>query len=86
MLLGATFTLVAHNTVIGNRGSQFNSGGIVVLSARQISGGSNPNFDTVARNTAFRDRPADLRWDGTGTGMRFFANQCATSAPSGLCP
>jgi hypothetical protein len=82
--LGATRTLVARNSVAGNRGRQFNSGGIVVLSARQISGGSNPNFDTIARNTAFRDRPADLRWDGTGTGVRFLANQRRTSAPSGL--
>jgi Right handed beta helix region len=86
LLLGATRTLVARNSVAGNKGKQFNSGGIVVLSARQISGGSNPNFDTIARNTAFRDRPADLRWDGTGTGVRFLANQCATSVPSGLCP
>jgi nitrous oxidase accessory protein NosD len=86
LLLGATRTLVARNSVAGNKGKQFNSGGIVVLSARKISGGSNPNFDTIARNTAFRDRPADLRWDGTGTGVRFLANQCGTSVPSGLCP
>jgi hypothetical protein len=85
LLLGATFTLVAHNSVFGNRGSQFNSGGIVVLSATALTGGSNPNFDTITRNTAFGNHPADLRWDGTGTGVRFKANYCATSVPAGLC-
>jgi hypothetical protein len=85
LLLGATFTLVANNSVLDNRGSQFNSGGIVVLSATALTGGSNPNFDTIARNFAFRNRPADLIWDGTGIGVRFKANYCATSVPAGLC-
>jgi hypothetical protein len=85
LLLGATHTLVVRNSVAGNRGSQFNSGGIVVLSARALTKGSNPNFDTIALNTAFRDHPADLIWDGTGIHVRFIANHCRTSAPPGLC-
>ncbi|HEX6523185.1 MAG TPA: NosD domain-containing protein [Streptosporangiaceae bacterium] len=85
LLLGATHTLVAHNSVIGNRGKQINSGGIVVASARPLTHGSNPDFDTIAGNVAFGNRPADLVWDGTGTGVRFFANFCATSIPPGLC-
>ena len=85
LLLGATRTLVAHNTVAGNTGEQFNSGGIVVLSAKAISKGSNPNFDTIANNTAFHNHPADLIWDGTGIGVHFRANHCQTSTPSGLC-
>ena len=85
LLLGATRTLVARNSVAGNRGSQINSGGIVVASARALSHGSNPNFDTIANNTAFRDHPADLIWDGTGIGVRFIANHCGTSLPPGLC-
>jgi hypothetical protein len=85
LLLGATQTLVADNSVAGNSGKQFNSGGIVVLSARAISHGSNPNFDTIARNTAFRNHPADLIWDRSGVGVRFKANHCRTSMPSGFC-
>src|SRR5580704_11090621 len=85
LLLGATQTLVADNSVAGNSGKQFNSGGIVVLSARAISHGSNPNFDTIARNTAFRNHPADLIWDRSGVGVRFKANHCRTSVPSGFC-
>ena len=85
LLLGATHTLVAHNGVFGNSGKQFNSGGIVVVSAHALTKGSNPNFDTIAHNTAFRNHPADLVWDGTGVGVRFKANHCGTSRPPGLC-
>jgi len=85
LLLGATRTLVARNSVEGNSGRQFNSGGIVVLSAKALTKGSNPNFDTIAFNTAFRDHPADLRWDGTGIHVRFIGNRCRTSVPPGLC-
>lgn len=84
LLLGATHTLVAHNGVFGNSGKQFNSGGIVVVSAHMFKG-SNPDFDTIARNVAFRNHPADLIWDGTGVGVRFKANHCGTSLPPGLC-
>jgi hypothetical protein len=85
LLLGATRTLVTHNGVFGNRGHRINSGGIVVLSARPITKGSNPNFDVIAHNTAFRNHPADLIWDGTGIGVRFRGNHCGTSNPPGLC-
>ncbi len=85
LLLGATRTLVAHNAVSGNAGRQFNSGGIVVLSAARISHGSNPDHDTIAANHAFHNRPADLIWDGTGVGVHFVANHCGKSQPAGLC-
>lgn len=85
LLLGATRTLVTGNSVAGNTGKQLNSGGIVVASAKQLTGGSDPNFDTIAHNTAYRDHPADLLWDGTGTGVAFTGNHCATSLPPGLC-
>jgi hypothetical protein len=85
LLLGATYSLVARNSVHGNTGKQFNSGGIVVASAHALTGGSNPNFDTIADNTAFNDRPADLIWDGTGVHVTFKANVCGTSIPPGLC-
>ena len=85
LLLGATHSLVADNSVFGNSGKQINSGGIVVASARSLTHGSNPNFDTIVRNIAFRNHPADLIWDGTGVGVRFRANACATSLPPGLC-
>ena len=85
LLLGATFSLVTHNNVVGNSGRQINSGGIVVASAKALTHGSNPNFDTIAFNAAFRNHPADLVWDGTGVGVRFIGNACGTSLPPGFC-
>jgi len=84
LLVGATQTKVVGNSVKGNIGTQFNSGGIVVVSAAPFQG-SDPQFDTIVRNTAFRDQPADLRWDGSGSNVNFVANHCATSIPSGHC-
>jgi Right handed beta helix region len=87
LLLGATKTLVAKNSVGGNSGKRVNSGGIVVASAKPLTGGkgSDPESDKIVANTAFRDHPADLIWDGTGSHIRFAHNHCRTSVPSGLC-
>ncbi len=85
LLLGATHTWVTANSVSGNSGKQVNSGGIVVASAHAVTGGSNPHFDTIINNTAYADHPADLIWDGTGSGITFTANHCGTSIPPGLC-
>jgi hypothetical protein len=85
LLLGATHTLVAHNEVNGNRGRRINSGGIVVLSAKKLTHGHNPRHDTILGNVAFHNRPADLIWDGSGTGNHFLANHCGRSRPMGLC-
>jgi Right handed beta helix region len=84
LLVGATQTKVTQNSVQGNRGSQFNSGGIVVVSAAPFKG-SDPEFDTIAGNTAYGDQPSDLRWDGSGSHVTFSRNHCATSIPAGLC-
>ena len=43
----------------------------MVLSAKPLSHGSNPEFDTISFNSAFRNHPADLIWDHTGIGVRF---------------
>ena len=85
LLLGATQTKVVDNSLKGNMGNKLNSGGIVVASASHLTGGSDPEFDTIAHNTAFRDKPADLIWDGTGNSINFVGNYCKTSIPTGLC-
>ncbi len=86
LLLGATHTTVAGNSVGENSGKQLNSGGIVVASAHPLTKGSDPNYDTIRNNTAYRDHPADLVWDTNGIGLKFTANHCGTSLPGGLCP
>jgi len=85
LLLGATKVLVSHNRVNGNRGRQLNSGGVVVLSARQLTHGHNPKDILVTRNKVLRNRPFDLRWDGTGKNIVFIHNRCVTSSPAHLC-
>jgi hypothetical protein len=85
LLLGATRTLVIHNTVLGNKGNQINSGGIRLLSAAALTKGSNPDHDAIVANRAFHNSPADLIWDGTGVGNTFVANHCGKSIPAGLC-
>jgi Right handed beta helix region len=85
LLLGATKVLVSHNRVNGNRGRQFNSGGVVVVSARQLTHGHNPKDILVTRNTVRHNRPFDLRWDGTGKNILFVHNRCVTSSPAHLC-
>jgi hypothetical protein len=71
--------------VNGNHGHQINSGGIKVMSAKKLTHGHNPKNDTIAGNQAFHNRPADLVWDGTGTGIHFVGNHCGKSLPGGFC-
>jgi len=85
-LLGARRTVVRDNSVRDNkprRPAPF-SGGIVMISSQPF-GGTTPVRNTIARNVAFGNQPADIRWDGSGTNNRFRGNNCGSSQPSGLC-
>jgi parallel beta-helix repeat protein len=85
-ILGAKRTSVRKNSVRNNRPSKpapF-AGGIVVVSSKPL-GGTNPAHDLFARNFAFANQPADIRWDGTGAQNQFQGNRCNTSQPSGFC-
>jgi nitrous oxidase accessory protein NosD len=85
-LAGAHRVIVAANLVTGNQptGDSVFSGGIVVASTAAF-GGADPTANLVAANRATDNLPADLVYDGTGTGNRFTANRCASSIPAGLC-
>jgi hypothetical protein len=85
-LIGAKRTSVRKNSVRNNKPSKpapF-AGGIVVISSKPF-GGTNPAHDLIARNFAFGNVAADIRWDGTGGQNRFEGNRCNTSEPNGLC-
>jgi parallel beta-helix repeat protein len=84
MLFGATDTIVAQNQVLGNQGDQVNSGGIVLRSAA-VFGGSDVIGNIVRNNTAYSNSPADIIYDGSGSGNQFYGNHCDTSQPGGLC-
>jgi hypothetical protein len=81
---GVRDIVVSHNNVSGNHptGTSAIAGGIVVQSSP--SGEPSTNI-TVARNDATGNQPADITWDGTGTGNTFNMNDCETSVPTQLC-
>ena len=84
-VIGADHVTIRLSTVTANR-PQANSawaGGITVGSTP--GGNDKPTNITVMGNEAERNGPADLSWDGTGTGISFTRNDCETSTPAGLC-
>jgi parallel beta-helix repeat protein len=83
-VLGARKNVVRDNTVEGNRPRKASplAGGIVVAT---FPGGSVAAHNVVEGNHAEGNEPADLVWDGQGTGNVFTDNSCGTSQPNGLC-
>ena len=62
-------------------GPSIASGGIIVESGN----GVHPVNNTVQFNTAYKDKPFDISYDGTGSGDAFNGNHCSSSSPSDLC-
>jgi hypothetical protein len=81
-LAGVHDTLVAHNDVNNNMptGPSIASGGITLISTAFI-GGADPTNNTVRNNELHGNAPADIVWDGTGSGNKIFRNECATTSP-----
>jgi hypothetical protein len=61
------------------------AGGIIVGSTPTPGGDRPSNNITVTKNEVEGNTPADIVWDGTGTGIRFTRNDCDTSTPGALC-
>jgi hypothetical protein len=85
LLLGAQDSTVAWNIVRNNTGHKINSGGIVLLSSKKLTGGSPVRGNLVKRNLAYGNSPADIRYDGSGSGNKIVRNSCAKSKPNGYC-
>lgn len=82
VLTGVESTLVAHNQVDDNTGSTPMSGGIVLF----LSYNGGPSADnTISRNVATGNGPADLADRDGGPGNAFTENQCRVSQPAGRC-
>jgi nitrous oxidase accessory protein NosD len=77
-LAGVHDTLVFDNTVNGNASTSPSvaHGGIVIISTL-LAGGANPTRNTVVDNSAHRNRPADIFWDGSGFGNKVVDNECS---------
>jgi hypothetical protein len=85
-IVGASHVRLIGNVVRRNRPSMSGalSGGIVLMSGTSWGTGD-ANDNLVTRNRAHRNAPADIVWDGTGSGNRFRRNHCGSSQPGGLC-
>jgi nitrous oxidase accessory protein NosD len=85
VLVGARHTIVTHNAILANQGStdpstgagaRFSLGGLALLSAAPITGGSAPAHDVVVHNVALDNAPADVLYDGSGTANTVHSNDC----------
>ena len=85
-LAGVHDVVVRDNTVSTNRSTQASDlpkGGIVVFSTAFL-GGADPTNNTVAGNNLHNNKPADIFWDGSGTGNKVMNNMCMTAIPGNL--
>lgn len=81
VLLGAKDMVIGNNSVLSNRGSSPLSGGIVLISGKEIGAGPSTG-NTIRNNTAYHNSPADIV-DHSGGHNTFRGNFCNT--PRGLC-
>jgi Right handed beta helix region len=84
-LAGVHDTVVEKNVARANvpGGDTLVSGGIVIISTAD-TGGADP-IDNVIRHNMLRDNePADIVWDGTGSGNQVTHNKCQTAIPANL--
>ena len=89
LLEGARDLIVRENLVWGNQPVDDTAtapGGIVMVSSPSAGpAGVHAAGNRILDNTAYRNGPFDLRWDGLGRDNQFVGNDCTRSSPSGLC-
>jgi parallel beta-helix repeat protein len=81
-LLGVHDTVVTGNVVNANHptGDTLGAGGIVIASTKSL-GGADPTNNTVRHNHLAKNQPADIVWDGSGSGNKISKNKCTTTLP-----
>ena len=84
LLLGANDNTVSGNDVYYNipGGDTQISGGIVVAKDPSNPNATAPMNNTITSNVAHGNKPADILWDGSGTGNTFTSNSCDVAVPS----
>jgi len=88
LILGGQQIVLERNRVRFNRpdpGTPNSLAGGIVIKTIPARVRTAPRDAVVVGNTVRHNLPADLVYDGTGTGIRFVANDCGTSEPVGLC-
>jgi hypothetical protein len=85
-IFGGQNNVIGRNRVWANRPSAASpvAGGIV-LHTGAVFGGHVESGNAVRFNVAYRNSPADIRWDGKGSANTFTGNKCKRSQPGGLC-
>ncbi len=86
-IVGGRANTVWSNTVWANKPSKagtFMPGGIVLVSAKGLTGGAVETGNKVTGNQAYNNRPVDIAWDQKGHNT-FKKNKCDFSDPGGLC-
>lgn len=84
-LAGVHDTVAANNAVPDNApgGDTLVSGGIVIASTAD-TGGADPIDNVVRHNKLRGNDPADIVWDGTGSGNQVTHNHCEMAIPPDL--
>jgi lipopolysaccharide export system protein LptA len=87
ILAGSSHATVTGNVVTGNSGPDPLSGGVVVVSSRKYDAAETEDEGAISLsgNVVQNNGPADVVWDGSGTGVSLSGNVCGTSSPAGLC-
>jgi nitrous oxidase accessory protein NosD len=87
VFLGARHSVARDNVIKNNvaTGPSPFSGGLIVTSAKPLSGGRNAAYDTITGNILSGNQPDDIIWDGLGAGNVFTNNSCTTSNPGWIC-
>ena len=78
---------VRGNKVWGNRpskGGTFNPAGIMLHTAKGLTGGGVETGNKVVGNQAYHNHEVDISWDQKGNNT-FKKNKCDFSDPGGLC-
>ncbi|MDX6534796.1 MAG: hypothetical protein QOF68_2540 [Gaiellales bacterium] len=87
LMLGTRHVTLHDNWITDNTpsGPSFVSGGLVMISAKQITGGSPVRNNTIRDNTITGNAPFDIFYDASGFNNRFIGNTCDTSQPAWIC-
>lgn len=93
-LVGVADSVVRGNRVTGHEGgvdpqsgerAQFSLGGLALLDARPLTGGSAPHGNRVTNNVILDNQPVDVLYDGAGSDNTFARTTCGISTMPGVC-
>jgi hypothetical protein len=88
VMVGVRNSAVTHNLVRGNSAPEpvdVSFGGVALLDAGALTGGSAPSGNLIAHNVITGNAPFDLLYDGSGADNTVRGNVCAVSMVSGAC-